>query len=171
MVLLVIGWHLANFSSVIYILYDLCKVGWTIKIDPWNSISIAWDNFFNAITFWLKNISVNRKTMGSSSLWGNSSAKPIARDLFIRVIILKDTTNWLNSLNVLISLWILTMQRVVFIRGSIGQCEIDCNTQIDLASTKHILQKVNISLDFKFVDCQNRLIPFALDVSWSSSIL
>ena len=93
----------------------------------------------NTIAFGFENVSVYREAMGGTFRWRNSRAKSITWNFFVRVIILENTTDSLNRLNILVSPRIIAVKRVILMRRSIRQSEIDSDTQVDLAASKNVL--------------------------------
>ena len=78
---------------------------------------------------------------GTSWVWRNRTSKAIKINHFVAVVELKDVTDAADRLEILISLWIEVMQRVLISRVTIGKREVDGHSQIDLTSTENILQE------------------------------
>jgi len=67
------------------------KVCWTIEIDVIDSMLVGFNYSLKTINFRIENIAIQSKTMACSVVdWRNLSAKTKSRDIFVRIIVLKN---------------------------------------------------------------------------------
>ena len=127
------------FTSPINCRNNFWKISRSIKFYLLKCIFVSCLNSFNAIAFRIENISVQGETMRRSSIyWGNDCSKSISWYFFIRIIILKNASYCFQCLQILILLIILVVKRVYLWGLTIRSCKVNCNIQINLASSKNI---------------------------------
>lgn len=73
--------------------------------------------------------------------WRYCGTKSEGRDLFVGVIVLKDFTDRLDSLQVLVLFVVEVVKRVPVIWMAIAQSEVDCNAQLDLTTTEYVFEE------------------------------
>ncbi len=110
-ILLIILWYVFTFSKVYSHFYYLTKIGRSVEINIHNCISICFYYSFNSIAFRIKNVSINCKTMSSSVIYRwYLCSKTKSWNILVRIIILKNWSNWLDCLNIFILIWIEEVQ-------------------------------------------------------------
>lgn len=57
--------NLIAFSHVIGKLYDLIEMSRAVEVDVIKSVLVSIEYSINSVTFWVKYVSINRKTMAS----------------------------------------------------------------------------------------------------------
>ena len=70
--------------------------------------------------------------------WGNGGTKPISRNFFVRIVILKDVAHCPQSLKVFVFVDVVAMQRSWIIRVTVAESEIYCNAEVDVATAKDV---------------------------------
>ena len=140
------------------------KVCWPIQVTILNSSIISLTNTVNSITFWIEDVTIQSKTVWSSTFsWWHKPSKTIEWNLLIWIIILKDFTNCPYCFKVLIPPRITTMKRVSSLSWiTIWQCEIDGNVQVDLTTSKDVFQEVDSSFQFKLLHMNNTWLELYL---------
>lgn len=132
------------FSSSIDRGENFWKVCWPVQVAILNSSLICLYNSIDTIAFWVKDIAVQGKTVWCSAFgWWDKTSETIKWNFLIWIIVLKNFTDCLHSLEVLIPPWITTMKRVRSLSWvTIWQREVNCDIQVDLTSTEDILQEI-----------------------------
>ena len=78
-------------------------MSWAIKLHTANRIFIGINYSFNTVTFRLKDIAVEGKTVFSSILpWWDGSSEPQSWYLLFMIIVLKDVSKTFNCVKILI---------------------------------------------------------------------
>jgi len=121
-------WYVFRLTVVIYLIEDVREIGWTIKITFAQSILVALHYWFQTIYSWIEDVSIHSKAVrGSIGIWWYCTPKTIQCNLFISIVELKDISDTLNCLKILISLWVEIMKRIWLSWVSIGQGEVNSN--------------------------------------------
>ncbi len=124
-------------------------MGWAVKWTSLKSILIARDHRFKPVYSWIENITIKGKAVrGPSRIRRNCATEPIESYLFVRIVILKDITHTSDSLQILIAVRIKVVKWLWRCWVSIRHSKVDCNSQVDLAATKHILEEWMHALHF-----------------------
>lgn len=111
-VLLVVLGDLDGFTAVIDVLDDLREVCWPVELGHIESTLICFDYTRDAIALRPKVVSIQGKLVIGLVKALNAGSKSISRNQFVRVIVLKDATNSLQRLQVLIKSRVAIMQRL-----------------------------------------------------------
>lgn len=89
-------------------------MSWAVQIDILNSSLVVLDDGIKSINSWIENVTIQSEAVGSSVvIWWNSTTKSIKIYLFVGIVELKNAADSLNSLEVLVSVWIEVMQRIL----------------------------------------------------------
>lgn len=74
------------------------------------------------------------------------------RELFVSIVELKDLSNFTESFIILISVDVKVVKGVSIGWFSITECEIDCNCQVKVTSTKDVFQKAVSLLELELFE-------------------
>ena len=97
--------------------------------------------------------------MGRSLRKGrDGSTKAVKVDHLVSVVVLKDVTNAADSLQVLVAIRVVIVERGGLSRIPIGQGEVDCHRKFDFASAKHILEERVLTLKLKVFEMKGSFI-------------
>lgn len=118
------------------------EMGWPVQIARVQSMPIVRYHSINAIDSWVKDIAIQGKAVRRPLRKGRDTpTKTVKVNHLVSVVVLKDVTNTADSLQVLVAIWVVIVERGGLPRVSIGQGEVDCHRKFDFAATKHILEE------------------------------
>jgi hypothetical protein len=101
-VLLILLRNLDGIASIVDLGYQVFKVGWAALFNMLEGIIISLEHFFKSIAFRLKDVPIDSKAVTRIGTGWNDTTKPIDRNLFVRVILLKNVSNRAQSLEELV---------------------------------------------------------------------
>ena len=112
---------LERFDIVIGLINNIGEVCRTVELAVLEGLLIALNDLFDSIDTWVEDITIECKAVGASVIVGRDGAtKPIQVDHFVTVVELQDVANGSYRLQVLVSLRIEEMERVILTRVTIG---------------------------------------------------
>ena len=118
------------------------KVGGTIEIHILQSTLIGWSDTLKSIDFRIENVSVKGEAVrGSVDCRWNCCTVPKYWNMLFRIIILKNFTNWLNGVKVLVFVHIKIVKRVSVRWVPIAESEVDCDVKLDFTSAKNVFEE------------------------------
>jgi len=110
-----------------------------VKINVLQTVSIVIYNLFQAVNSRIEDITIHRETMSCTlSKRRNCATKSVQIDEFVAVVELKNSTNWLNHLQVLVFLRIEEMEWARVLRRPVRKGEIDGDAQVNITATKDV---------------------------------
>ena len=77
----------------------------------------------------------------SVCLWWHRCTKAKDWDLLVRVVVLQDVAHGLDGVKILVFVHVEIVERISIRGVTIAQRKVDCDAQLNLASTKDVLQK------------------------------
>ena len=94
---------------------------------------------FYSIALWVEDVTIQRKTMICLLfVWWNCCAESECWDLFVVIIVLKNTSNWSYCVEILICR-VQGVKWISLLRIPIWHCEVNCNWKAYLTATEDIL--------------------------------
>ena len=153
MILLVLRCLLYAFTLSIYFIYYFGEMSWAMELYFLYGVDIGWYHSVETIAFWFEDVTVQCKAMWCTTLnrWYYSS-KAIYWYAFIGIVILQNVTDCFKSLKIFVFEWVFVVKWISLWWIPIRISEINCYRQIDIASTKHIVQEANLYFAFKLND-------------------
>ena len=137
---------------IVHLIQKFREIGWSIKIAFLKCILITLDYGFNSIDSWIKDVSIQSKAVrGSIWVGWNGTSKSIESNLLVWVVELKYISNILDGLQVLIPGRVEVMKWALVSWISIGEGKVYGNGQIDLTTSKYILQEGVMLLNFEMI--------------------
>ena len=122
----------------------------SIKFCITECLLICGDHWIKSIYSWIEDVSIHCETMRRSiGVWWNCSSKSIKLNLLIGIVKLKNWTNALDGLQVLVPCWIEEVEWITRSWVSVWEREIYCNRQINFAPSEHIFEERVRSLNFQ----------------------
>lgn len=104
------------------------EMSWPVQIARIQSMPVVRHHSFDAVDSRVEDITIQGKAVGRSLRKGrDSSTKAVKVDHLVSVVVLKDVTNAADSLQVLVAIWVVIVERVGLSRISIRQGEVDCH--------------------------------------------
>ena len=108
------------------------------------------DDFGDTVYSWIKDITIESEAVRSSIAVGwDRAAKTVQVDHLIGVVELKNVSNSLDSLQVLIVLRVEVVERFSGARISIRQSEVNSKCQINFTTTEYILEEGVLTLNLQ----------------------
>lgn len=118
-----------------------------------------------AVHLWLENIAIKGKAVANFHGLQKSTAKTEDWVLFVCVVLLQDTTDWLNCMHVLVGL--IATHEVQWARigdFTVWRREVDSNLQTYLTATKDVVEESHTFLHNDFVDGHFHFLVLQLNV-------
>jgi hypothetical protein len=87
-------------------------VGWTVQIYIGKVMFVVLNDFLQVVDSWIEDVTVHSETVSSPlSIWGDATTETVQVDSLVSVIVLKNATDLLDNLQVLITLHVKIMKR------------------------------------------------------------
>ena len=116
------------------------------------SILVTLNDIWNALNFRIEDVTIHSKAMwdvwslNSLNFW-HLATKGIERKVLIGVILFKNSSNLLDSIDVLVLCQVQVMQRIWIGDRSIGWCHINSNLQANFTSSENIIEERMVTFD------------------------
>ena len=128
-------------------LREMCR---SIKLDRLQRLFVMLDNLVNSIYSRVKDIAIESETVRSSLVVGwDCAAESVQVDHLVAVVELKNVSDGLDSLQVLIVPRIKVVKRLSAGGVPVRQREVNSKGQINLTATEDILEEGVLSLDLQ----------------------
>jgi hypothetical protein len=86
-------------------------MGGTIQIDICQIMLVVLNDFLKIIDSWIKDVTVHSETVsGLLSIWGHTTTEAEQVDSLVSIVVLENSTDLLNDLQVLIFLHVEVME-------------------------------------------------------------
>lgn len=147
--------YIGRLGVCIGLLENLAEVGWAVKRTRVEGGLVVRNHLLNAVDARIKDITVKGEAMrGALVERRDRSAKAVQVDHLVAVVELKDVTDAFDGLQVLIASRVKVMERGGLARIAVGEGEVDCHGQINLATAKDILEEGVLRFDLKLVEIE-----------------
>lgn len=122
-------------------------MSWAKKTALLHGGSVSIQAALNAFDLWVVDVSVQGEAMADRVLLGKFATESINRVLLIGIVILKNYTNGLESLSVLIGPLIPVVERIWICWLPITRGEVYCDCDSDLTPTKNVVEEGILFID------------------------
>ena len=122
----------------------------SVKLDRLQRLFVVLDHLIYPIYARIEDITIEGETVRSSIVVGwDCSAKTVQIDHLVTVVELKNVSDGIDSLQVLIIPRVEVVERLLTGRVSVRQGKVNCKGQINLAATEDVLKERMLPLDLQ----------------------
>lgn len=119
-----------SLTHIVHGVKDGAKVRWTIQVDVAviDAVLVVIYNVIEIVHSWIEDVSVHREAVRSNlGIWSDTTSEAEKIDLLIGVVVLKNTTDGVDNLQVLVLIHVEVMKRFWVVWRAIGKREVNSN--------------------------------------------
>lgn len=152
-------------TDVINGLQDRAEMGRTVQVNIRQAVLVVSHRFFEASNSRIETVTVHREAVSRSlAVWRHTSTEAKQIDVLVSVVVLQNAAHRLHHLQVLVLRHVEVVKRIGGVRRTITQSEINCDRQINVATSEDVLQEGVLLFEMKFFEPALVLLVLGVDL-------
>lgn len=139
-------------SHAVHCVEDAAEVRGPVQIHDVHAVLVVVHDSLEPIDLRVEDVAIHRETVVRALVvWGHAGTETEKIDLFIGVIVLQDTADLVNHLQILVAGRVKVVERLRGAGVPITQREVDRDGQVNIAAAKNVLEERVFLLEFAVV--------------------